>query len=86
MARLCDRALAGDFAGARELHRRYLELMDANFCETSPGPVKVALELMGVLDEARYRLPMTRPSQASCDHLAEVLSRLGLLRGAGSVQ
>ncbi len=83
MARLCERALAGDFAGARELHRRYLPLMDANFCETSPGPVKVVLELMGLLDEARYRLPLTRPSDASCAHLAQVLSELGWLAHLG---
>lgn len=81
MARLCDHALAGDFAAARALHRQFLPLMNANFCETSPGPVKVALELMGVLDEARYRLPMTRPSAASCSLVGEVLGRLGL-RGA----
>ena len=79
MARLCERAMAGDFAGARDLHRRYLPLMDANFCETSPGPVKLALELMGVLEEARYRLPLTRPSDASSLHIARVLSDLGLL-------
>ncbi len=79
MARLCERALEGDFAGARVVHRRYLPLMDANFCETSPGPVKVALELMGVLDEARYRLPMTRPGEGSCGLLRAVLSELDLL-------
>ena len=78
MARLCDRALAGDFAGARALHRRYLSLMDVNFCETSPGPVKVAMEMMGLLDEARWRLPMTRPSAASCDLVRQVLDGLEL--------
>ena len=62
-----------------------LPQMDANFCETSPGPVKVVLELMGVLAEARYRLPMTRPSDASCAHLARVLSELGLLADLGKL-
>lgn len=80
MARLCDLALAGDFAGARAIHRLCLDLMDANFCETSPGPVKVALERMGLLDQARYRLPMTRPSPASCAIVERVLDGLGLLR------
>lgn len=79
MAGLCDRALAGDFAGAREIHRHYLSLMEANFCETSPGPVKVALERMGLIDQARYRLPMTRPSAASCAIVDRVLEGLGLL-------
>lgn len=82
MAGLCDLALDGDFAGARAVHRKYLSLMEANFCETSPGPVKVAMEGMGLLDEAVYRLPMTRPSAASCAIVDEVLERLGLLRRA----
>lgn len=82
MARLCDRALAGDFAGARELHRRYFPLMEANFCETSPGPVKVAMEMLGLLDEARYRLPMTRPAPASCDTVVAALEAVGLWRAA----
>ena len=78
MARLCDHALAGDFARARTLHRRYLPLMNANFCETSPGPVKVAMEMMGLLDEARYRLPLTRPSEASSAIVRAALERVGL--------
>ena len=78
MARLCDHALAGDFAQARTLHRRYLPLMNANFCETSPGPVKVAMEMMGLLDEARYRLPLTRPSAASSAIVRAALERVGL--------
>lgn len=82
MAKLCDCALAGDFEGARALHRRYLPLMDVNFCETSPGPVKVAMEMMALLDEAHYRLPMTRPSAASCQQVADVLESLGLRRPA----
>lgn len=80
MARLCDSAMAEDFRGARAIHARYLSLMNANFCETSPGPVKVAMEMMGLLDEARYRLPMTRPSAASCAIVEGVLENLGLLR------
>lgn len=82
MAKLCDLALAGDFQGARTLHRRYLPLMDVNFCETSPGPVKVAMEMMALLDEARYRLPMTRPSAASCMQVGGVLESLGLRKPA----
>ena len=82
MARLCDLALDGDFAKARALHRSYLPLMDVNFCETSPGPVKVAMEMMGLLDQARYRLPMTRPSAASCAKVREVLEELGVSQAA----
>lgn len=82
MARLCDLALEGDFAGARELHRRFFPLMEANFCETSPGPVKVAMEMLGLLDEARFRLPMTRPSPASCEKVVAALEAVGLWRAA----
>ncbi len=78
MAKLCDCALAGDFTQARTLHRRYLPLMNANFCETSPGPVKVALEMMGLLDQARYRLPLTRPSAASSAIVQAAVESLGL--------
>ena len=80
MARLCEHAIRGEFGSAREIHERYLSLMNANFCETSPGPVKVGMEMMGLLDEARYRLPMTRPSAASCAKVEGVLRGLGLLR------
>ncbi len=82
MAKLCEHALAGDFGKARAVHRQYLGLMNANFCETSPGPVKVALEMMGVLDEARYRLPMTRPSASSEAIVAAALDDLALRRAA----
>lgn len=85
MARLCDHALADDFVAARAVHRRYLPLMEANFCETSPGPVKVAMEAMGLLDEAVYRLPMTRPSAASCAIVTGVLESLGLCRPSPAV-
>ena len=43
-----------------------LPQMDANFCETSPGPVKVVLELMGVLGEARYRRTQVAPISLAC--------------------
>ncbi len=77
MARLCEAALAGDFVRARKIHRRYSPLMDVNFCETSPGPVKVAMERMGLI-EANYRLPMVRPKPESCGRVASVLEELGL--------
>ena len=76
MSALCAFALAGDFARAREMHRRYLPLMEINFCETNPGPVKVALEILGYIDEARYRLPMTRPSDENCARIRTVLEEM----------
>src|SRR5258707_11249255 len=40
MARLTQLALNADFAGARTIHRRYHPLMEINFVESNPGPVK----------------------------------------------
>ena len=57
MAALVNAALVGDFQAARAIHERLLPLMRVNFVESNPGPVKAALAEMGVIDEARYRLP-----------------------------
>ena len=83
MAALCAAALAGDFDRAREIHRRCYALMEVNFCETSPGPVKVAMEKMGLI-EAHYRLPMVRPGAQSCARVAGVLAAMGLLPDAAA--
>jgi 4-hydroxy-tetrahydrodipicolinate synthase len=50
MTRLAQLCLAGDFAGARALQRKYLPLMEVNFIETSPGPVKAAMAEMGLIE------------------------------------
>ena len=50
MAQLCEAGLKGDFAAAREIHSRYLPLMEVNFVESSPGPVKAAMAMMGLLE------------------------------------
>src|SRR5437667_9983046 len=51
MSRMTDLALNGKWAEARELHYRLLPLMEVNFIESSPGPVKAAMALMGLLEE-----------------------------------
>ena len=78
MADLCDRCLAGDFAGARRIHRRWLHLMDANFFETNPGPVKCSMAEMGLL-EPRYRLPMTAISPENRRRVLDVMQASGLV-------
>src|SRR5260221_13500059 len=50
MAQLCDCGLAGDFAGARAIHRKYLPLMEINFVESNPVPGKAAMRLIGLLE------------------------------------
>ncbi len=78
MARLCSLCLDGDYAAARELHRRLFRLMEVNFVESNPGPVKAALGLMGLLEPV-YRLPMVYPRPASVEKVREALVDLGLL-------
>ena len=77
MAELCDRCLAGDFAGARRVHRRWLPLMDANFYETNPGPVKFTMAEMGLLED-RCRLPLTTVSPDNQRRVLEVMRLVGL--------
>jgi len=78
---LTHAALAGDFPRARQLQRTYQALMEINFIETSPGPVKFALSRMGLLEPV-WRLPMVAPQVASQEKIDAVLESLGLLAGA----
>jgi 4-hydroxy-tetrahydrodipicolinate synthase len=78
MTQLVRCCLAGDFAAARALQRQYLGLMEVNFIESNPIPVKSALGLMGLLDPV-FRLPMVAPKSENLDKIASVLSQLGLL-------
>ena len=78
MSRMVDAALAGRWDEARELHYRWLPLMDVNFVESSPGPVKAALALMGLLEE-NLRLPLVPVTEKTRARVREVLRELGLL-------
>jgi 4-hydroxy-tetrahydrodipicolinate synthase len=78
MARLCDLALAGSWDEARALHFRLLPLMEVNFIESSPGPVKAALRLMNLLEE-NFRLPLVPIQEKSRARVREVLEELELL-------
>ena len=78
MTQIAQACLRGDFAGARKLQHRYLPLMNVNFCESSPGPVKAAMGMMGLLDPT-LRLPLVPPSAASLARIEKVLDGCGLL-------
>jgi 4-hydroxy-tetrahydrodipicolinate synthase len=78
MSQMVERALGGDYEGARELHYRLLPLMRAIFVETNPIPVKAALEIMGHR-KAHYRLPLVRPSSEVEAFLRRALADVGLL-------
>ncbi len=72
----------GDFESARELQRRYFPLMQINFVEANPGPVKWAMYRMGLLEPV-YRLPMIPPSAASQQKIEQVLDSVGLAVAMG---
>lgn len=78
MSDMVRKALTGDLAGARELHYRLLGLMNVNFIETNPIPVKAALAMMGLIEE-RYRLPLVPMSADNRARLREQLKRLDLV-------
>jgi 4-hydroxy-tetrahydrodipicolinate synthase len=78
MTQLVRYCLDGDFAAARALQRQYLPLMEVNFIESNPIPVKSAMGLMGLLEPV-FRLPMVAPRPESMEKISTVLSQLGLL-------
>jgi 4-hydroxy-tetrahydrodipicolinate synthase len=78
MARLTGLALQGKWDEARALHYRLLPLMEANFIESNPGPVKAALALLGLVEET-YRLPLVPVQDKTRARLRELLQELGLV-------
>jgi 4-hydroxy-tetrahydrodipicolinate synthase len=81
MVRMVEAAERNDFAAARQIHARILSLMQINFIEANPVPVKAAMAAMGLLEEV-YRLPMVSPKSESKDKILRVLKELDLLKGA----
>lgn len=77
MAALAQACLDGRFEDARVLQRKWLPLMEVNFVESNPIPVKWALARMGLLTPV-YRLPMVPPSQASRERIERTLIESGL--------
>lgn len=75
MVRMVEAAERGDFSAARAIHNRLLPLMQINFIESSPGPVKFAMSEMG-LCEPVYRLPMVPVSEASQSRIKNALKGL----------
>jgi 4-hydroxy-tetrahydrodipicolinate synthase len=81
MSRMTDLALEGRWAEARALHYRLLPLMEINFIESSPGPVKAAMAMMGLLEE-NFRLPLVPIQENNRTRIREVITELGLLESA----
>ena len=76
-------ALNGDFETARRLQRKYQSLLEVNFVETSPGPVKFALARMGLLEPV-WRLPLVAPGKSAQEKIESVLESVGLLSGVSA--
>jgi 4-hydroxy-tetrahydrodipicolinate synthase len=83
MAQLAALALGGEWDKARALHYRLLPLMEANFLESNPGPVKAAMALQGLLEE-RFRLPLVPVQDQTRARMREILGTLGVLRGVAA--
>ena len=81
MTQIVQRSLANDFPAARAIYRKYLPLMEVNFVESNPIPVKAAMALMGLLEPV-WRLPLVPPSAASQSKIETVLRSLALLATA----
>jgi 4-hydroxy-tetrahydrodipicolinate synthase len=81
MARMVRLALAGDFQGARQLQRKYHALMEINFVESNPIPVKAAMVEMGLLEPV-WRLPLLAPKLESLARIRAVLESLKLVERA----
>lgn len=69
---------AGDLKKAMEINERLMPVNDAMFCESSPGPVKYALSLMGHI-QPDLRLPLAPISDASKQKVVAALTKAGLI-------
>ena len=81
MVQMVEAAERDDFAAARAIHTRIMPLMQINFIEANPVPVKAAMAAMGLLEES-YRLPMCPPRPESREKIVRVLKELDLLKHA----
>jgi 4-hydroxy-tetrahydrodipicolinate synthase len=81
MSAMVNAALEGNHAKAKELHYKLLPLMNINFIESNPIPVKAALAMMGLIEE-NYRLPLVRIGAANRDRVAKIVEEVGLLQTA----
>src|ERR1700730_9672639 len=78
MADLTRAALSNDWETARRIHRKFLPLMQANFIESNPLPVKAVLAMMGKIEEV-YRLPMLPMRRDTRSKLQKIAADAGLI-------
>ncbi|HEV2697683.1 MAG TPA: 4-hydroxy-tetrahydrodipicolinate synthase, partial [Terriglobales bacterium] len=83
MAEMTRAALNNDWTAARQWFSKYLPLMQANFIESSPMPVKAVLAMMGRIEEA-YRLPMLQVRRDTRSKLQKIAAEAGLIAKAAA--
>ena len=83
MANMTQAALNNEWTTARSIHRKYLALMQANFIESNPLPVKAVLSMMGKIEE-NYRLPLLPMRRDTRSKLQRVATEAGLIAGAAT--
>jgi 4-hydroxy-tetrahydrodipicolinate synthase len=81
MAEMTRAALNNDWGAARRIHRKYLALMQVNFIESNPLPVKAVLAMMGKIEEV-YRLPLLPMRRDTRAKLQKVVADAGIIRSA----
>lgn len=84
MAEMTCAALDNNWDRARAIHRQYVKLMQANFIESNPMPVKAVLAMMGRIEEV-YRLPMVGMKRETRAKLQQIAAEAGVLKGAAAV-
>ena len=78
MSEMTRAALNNDWDTARRIQRKYLSLMQANFLESNPLPVKAVLAMMGKIEEV-YRLPLLPMRRDTRSRLQKIATEVGLI-------
>ena len=75
---ICELYFSGKTTESSELHIKYIDLVDALFCETSPIPIKTAMSMMD-LDSGELRMPLVEMEEKNKDKLAGILKKNRLI-------
>lgn len=77
MCEMTEAALIGDFVKAREIHYQIFPLLEGNFIESSPAPLKFVMKEMNLLPEV-LRLPLVPVTENSRQSLLKIIADLNL--------
>ena len=74
---MCKKVFEGDIAGAMEMQKQYLPLINSLFCEVNPIPVKAAVAAMGYC-ENYLRLPLVPMEDAHRENMLQKMRDMGI--------